>query len=127
MTTMALGEEGGDHPTELEAMNFDFKETGIDELIAPWEGGIIATTLAIGEEGGGCPIQCISAPCPGSEGGGEVGFPPSLIFNPPMTTKALGEEGGGPPMTTMALGEEGGDPPMTTDAIGEEGGGPIYW
>jgi hypothetical protein len=127
MTTMALGEEGGDPPTELEAMDFDFKETGIDELIAPWEGGIIATTLAIGEEGGGCPIQCISAPCPGSEGGGEVGFPPSLIFNPPMTTMALGEEGGDPPMTTMALGEEGGDPPMTTDAIGEEGGGPIYW
>ena len=113
MTTMAIGEEGGDPPTELEAMDFDFKETGIDELIAPWEGGIIATTLAIGEEGGGCPIECISAPCPGSEGGGEVGFPPSLIFNPPMTT--------------MALGEEGGDPPMTTDAIGEEGGGPIYW
>lgn len=69
------------------------------------------TTMAIGEEGGG---------------------------KPPVTTKALGEEGaqcvttsvqceegGGkvPGPTTLALGEEGGGrPDLTTLALGEEGG-----
>ena len=68
------------------------------------------TTLAIGEEGGGGPIQCISAPCPGSEGGG--GFPPPPpIFEPPVTTLAIGEEGGGP----------------YTKAWFEGGGGPLDW
>ncbi|MEG4585149.1 hypothetical protein QUA54_08000 [Microcoleus sp. MOSTC5] len=122
-----------DHPfdldaAQLEAINFGFEETLSDALIdtiAGGIGGIIFTTLAMGEEGGSHPIQCISAPCPGNEGGGGVGFTPPPIFDPPMTTMALGEEGGSPPMTTMALGEEGGGPPMTTMAIGEEGGGPI--
>ena len=109
-------------PAELEAIDFDFKETPSDALIDPIGSGIIFTTLAVGEEGGG--IQCISAPCPGSEGGAGFGVAPIDDW---ATTHALGEEGGDPPMTTMALGEEGGGPPMTTDAIGEEGGGPIYW
>jgi hypothetical protein len=110
-----------DHPfdldaAQLEAINFGFEETlsadALIDLIGGAIGGIIFTTLAMGEEGGDCPIDCISAPCPGSEGGGG-GFPVGPIFEPPMTT--------------MAMGEEGGDPPMTTMAIGEEGGGPIPW
>lgn len=42
-------------------------------------------------------------------------------IRPPVTTLALGEEGGGV-VTTLALGEEGGG--ATTKALGEEG--PIY-
>lgn len=38
-----------------------------------------------------------------------------------ITTLALGEEGGG--ITTLALGEEG--PSVTTMAVGEEGGGTV--
>ena len=41
-------------------------------------------------------------------------------IRPPVTTLAIGEEGGG--ITTLALGEEGGG--VTTKAIGEEG--PIF-
>jgi hypothetical protein len=63
--------------------------------------------MAVGEEGGGGPIQCISAPCPGSEGGG--GFPVGPIDDW-ATTHAIGEEGGG-----------------WTQAWFEGGGGPIYW
>ncbi|MEG4940621.1 hypothetical protein [Microcoleus sp. F4-D5] len=82
-------------PAELEAMDLDFGEPLTDEEAAHIRGGIRYTTLALGEEGGGGPIQCISAPCPGSEGGGE-GFPRPPLFDPPMTTMAVGEEGGGP-------------------------------
>jgi hypothetical protein len=93
---------------DLEAMDLDFEEQLTDEQAAQIGGGLKATTLALGEEGGG--IVCISAPCPGSEGGG--GFPPGPIpIDPPMTTLALGEEGGGP----------------YTKAWFECGGGPIYW
>lgn len=55
--------------------------------------------------------------------GGKLSFkcPPLPIKKPPMTTLALGEEGGGGHMTTMMVGEEG--PVVTTLAIGEEGGG----
>ena len=107
-----------DHPfdldaAQLEAIDFDFEETLSDALIDPIGGGIgeiIFTTLAVGEEGGDCPIQCISAPCPGSEGGG--GFPVEAIgFDPPLTTDAIGEEGGGP----------------WTQPWFENGAGPIYW
>ncbi|MEG4198859.1 hypothetical protein [Microcoleus sp. Pol12A5] len=94
---------------DLEAINLDFEEILTDEQAAHIGGGIRFTTLALGEEGGGGPIQCISAPCPGSEGGG--GFPPPPpIFDPPVTTLAIGEEGGGP----------------YTKAWFEGGGGPIY-
>ena len=93
---------------DLEAMDLDFEETLTDEQAAHIGGGLMATTLAIGEEGGG--IQCISAPCPGSESGG--GYPPKPIpIDPPMTTMALGEEGGG----------------HYTKAWFEGGGRPIYW
>ncbi|HIV72748.1 MAG TPA: hypothetical protein H9903_17560, partial [Candidatus Aquabacterium excrementipullorum] len=45
-------------------------------------------------------------------------------IRPPVTTLALGEEGGGV-VTTLALGEEGGGGGgVTTKALGEEG--PIY-
>jgi len=93
-------------PAELEAIDFDFGETPSDALIAPIGGDIILTTLAEGEEGGGCPIDCISAPCPGSEGGG--GFPVGPIDDW-ATTHAIGEEGGG-----------------GTQPWWEGGGGPIY-
>lgn len=43
------------------------------------------------------------------------------IKKPPITTLAVGEEGG-PIITTLALGEEGGGV-ATTLAIGEEDGG----
>jgi hypothetical protein len=97
-------------PAELEAMDLDFEETLTDEEAAHIGGAIRYTTMAVGEEGGSSPIQCISAPCPGSEGGG--GFPVEAIgFDPPiMTTDAIGEEGGG-----------------WTQAWFEGGGGPIYW
>ena len=42
-------------------------------------------------------------------------------IRPPVTTLAVGEEGGGV-VTTLALGEEGGG--VTTKALGEEG--PVY-
>ncbi|MCZ0904593.1 hypothetical protein ON021_32320 [Microcoleus sp. HI-ES] len=89
---------------DLEAIDLDFQETLTDEESTRIGGGLMATTLAIGEEGGG-EIQCISAPCPGSEGGGR--FPPKPIpIDPPMTTMALGEEGGG--YYTKAWFEGGG-------------------
>jgi hypothetical protein len=96
------------NPAELEAMDLDFEEQLTDDEAARVGGGLMATTLAVGEEGGG--IVCISAPCPGSEGGG--GYPPK-----PIPTE--------PPMTTLALGEEGGGP--YTKAWFECGGGPIYY
>src|SRR6476620_12119279 len=91
---------------DLEAINLDFEEILTDEQAAHIGGGIRFTTLALGEEGGGGPIQCISAPCPGSEGGG--GFPVSRppVFPPPVTTHAIGEEGGSP--YTQAWFEGGG-------------------
>jgi hypothetical protein len=93
-------------PAELEAMDLDFQETLTDEEAAHVGGGIGLTTMALGEEGGSGPINCISAPCPGSEGGGG-GFPERLIpIDPPiMTTHAMGEEGGG---WTQAWFEGGG-------------------
>lgn len=91
---------------DLEAMDLDFEEQLTDEQAAQVGGGLKVTTLALGEEGGG--IVCISAPCPGSEGGES---PHPIPTEPPMTTLALGEEGGGP----------------YTKAWFECGGGPIYW
>ena len=46
-------------PAELEAMELDFEEQLTDEETAQVSGGRHAT------------IVCISAPCPGSEGGGD--------------------------------------------------------
>ncbi len=57
-------------------------------------------------------------------------LPPTALENVqggrplPVTTLAVGEEGGGcggGRVTTLALGEEGGV--LTTQALGEEGGG----
>lgn len=101
------------HPFDLDsadllAMDLDFEETLTDEQAADIGGGLIAITMMVGEEGGG--IQCISAPCPGSEGG--EGYPPKPIpIDPPMSTMAIGEEGGG----------------YYTKAWSECGGGPIYY
>ena len=68
------------------------------------------TTFALGEEGSGGP----STRALGEEGGPR---PPSGQ----VTTQALGEEGSSRPVTTQAVGEEGGRP-VTTYATGEEGG-----
>jgi hypothetical protein len=100
-------------PAELEAMDLDFEETLTDEEATHIGGGLRYTTRALGEEGGNSPIQCISAPCPGSEGGGG-GFP----FPPPRPIPI------DPPMSTMAMGEEGGGP--GTQPWWEGGGGLIY-
>ena len=80
-------------PAQLEAMDLDFGEPLTDEEAAHIRGGIDVTTQSIGEEGGGGPIQCISAPCPGSEGG-EAEFALAPIDDW-ATTHAIGEEGGG--------------------------------
>src|SRR6476469_8362158 len=93
-------------PAELEAMDLDFGEPLTDEEAAHIRGGTDVTTLALGEEGGCHQIQCISAPCPGSEGGGK--FPPPRFFDPPLSTLAVGEEGGG--YCTKAWWEGGGGP-----------------
>jgi len=98
-------------PAELEAIDLDFEETLTDEQAAHIGGGIRYTTMALGEEGGSGPIVCISAPCPGSEGGGGFPFPSLPVVEPLPTTRAIGEEGGG----------------SWTKAWFEGGGGPIYW
>jgi len=105
-------------PAELEAIDLDFAEQLTDEEAAQVAGGLFATTLALGEEGG-----CWPKP-----------LPKPIPIDPPITTKALGEEGGitdalcedGGCATTLALGEEGG---YTTQSCAETGCdiGPIYW
>ncbi|MBW4593897.1 MAG: hypothetical protein KME46_13520 [Brasilonema angustatum HA4187-MV1] len=86
--------------SDLEAIELNFEEELNDEEAAQVlggsgkftteavgeEGGTV-TSLSIGEEGGGG-IQCISAPCPGSEGGGN---PPT---KPPVTKARFFESGG---------------------------------
>jgi hypothetical protein len=109
-TTLALGEEGGDCPPNWPPEWGD--DTGTTAALGE-DGGGWATTLALGEEGGDWPVA----------------------DDDWATTQALGEEGGDWPVadddwaTTLALGEEGGDcylnpdePGMTTQALGEEGG-----
>jgi len=69
---------------------------------------------------GGGHIQCISAPCPGSEAGGSTGYP---SFEFPRIKFPVGKESPSkepPTYTTLAVGEEGGE--VTTMAVGEEGG-----
>jgi hypothetical protein len=90
-------------PAELEAMELDFEEQLTEEETAQVGGGRRPE------------IVCISAPCPGSEGGGDepdYPWPKPLPYPwykpypepPEATTLALGEEGGGPlpyPMDTI--------------------------
>lgn len=86
--------------SDLEAIELNFEEELNDEeaaqvlggsdkftTLALGEEGGTVTTLAIGEEGGG-EIQCISAPCPGSETGEK---PPK---KPPVTKGWFFESGG---------------------------------
>ncbi len=88
-------------PAQLEAIDLDFAEQLTDEEATQVGGGLsIATTRAIGEEGG-----CWPKP-----------LPKPIPIDPPITSKALGEEGG----ITDALCEDGGC--ATTLALGEEGG-----
>ncbi len=102
-------------PAELEAMELDFEEQLTDEETAQVSGGRHAT------------IVCISAPCPGSEGGGDepdYPWPKPLPYPypkpPEVTTKAFREEGGDP-VFTKAL-HETGEYPVFTDALKEYGG-----
>ena len=86
------------------------KSAGASELIP---GGV--TSQALGE-GGGIPVPPPPTQATTLVLGEEGGFPR------PVTTQAMGEEGGA---TTLMLGEEGGLPrPITTEALGEEGGLP---
>ncbi len=110
-------------PAELEAMELDFEEQLTDEETAQVSGGRHAT------------IVCISAPCPGSEGGGDdpdyprpnplpYPRPKPLPYHypkpPELTTEALGEEGGDPVLTKALY--ETGEYPVFTDALKEYGG-----
>jgi hypothetical protein len=106
--------------SDLEDLNLDFEQL-TDKETTEIGGGLMATTKAVGEEGGKPPIfttlalgeeggdhpgeiECISAPCPGSETGG---YPkPPKPPKPPVCTKAWFETGGGP--YTKALHETGG-------------------
>jgi hypothetical protein len=94
--------------SDLETIELNFEETLSDEEANQVTGGLTITTQAVGEEGGH-EIVCISAPCPGSEGGDNSGSPSK---RPPK-------------VTTLAIGEEGGHP--VTKAWLEVGGRPIYW
>ena len=96
--------------SDLEAIEIDFEKQLTDEESA--------------QVSGGGHIQCISAPCPGSEGGGST-RPPSFEFPPikfPPIKFPVGEKPSKDPpnFTTKAGGEEGGE--FTTLALGEEGG-----
>ncbi|MFH7028984.1 MAG: hypothetical protein ACHBN1_27225 [Heteroscytonema crispum UTEX LB 1556] len=99
--------------SDLEDLTLDFEEQLTDEETAQIGGGTGAefTTLALGPEGGHPgDIVCISAPCPGSESGGEPSPKPPKPLpkppKPPVYTKAWFETGGGP--YTKALHETGG-------------------
>jgi hypothetical protein len=91
--------------SDLEAIELHFEEELNDEEAAQVLGGLtIATTKAVGEEGGtfttlavgeeGGGIQCISAPCPGSETGENPPKPTHPPTKPPVATKAWFEAGG---------------------------------
>lgn len=92
VTTLALGEEGG---------------TDVTTLALGEEGGNF-TTKALGEEGGD--IQCISAPCPGSETGGNP-RPTPKPPKPPVVSRVKSEHGG-PIYTKARHGLEGGGWPI---------------
>ncbi|NBD16585.1 MAG: hypothetical protein GVY04_10730 [Cyanobacteria bacterium] len=86
VTTLAIGEEGGDMPLEL-----------IEVPRSPGGSGEELTTLAIGEEGGDMPLELIEVPrSPG--GSGEE-----------LTTLAIGEEGGDFSGEIAPLGGQGSD------------------
>jgi bacteriocin-like protein len=85
--------------SDLEDLKLNFAEQLTEEETAQISGGIkkdepIFTTLAVGEEGG---VQCISAPCPGSENGSR---PPHQSPRYPKPPK--------PPVYTRAWHENGG-------------------
>lgn len=106
-------------PTELEAMDLDFEEQLTDDETSQVSGGRHSL------------IVCISAPCPGSEGGGD-GFPhpypqPPYSYprpKPPYPRPPYSYPRPKPPIaTTLAVGEEGGDGfPVLTKALYETGG-----
>jgi hypothetical protein len=94
--------------SDLEDLTLDFEEQLTDQETAQIVGGTKFTTLALGEEGGDPgDIVCISAPCPGSETGGEpLPKPLPKPPKPPVYTKAWFECGGTP--YTKVLYEMGG-------------------
>jgi hypothetical protein len=98
VTTMMLGEEGGESITSALIPS----ESGGPSTAALREEGGQPTTLRHGEEGGRPQPTTLRE---GEEGGG-----------PRPTTRAVGEEGSGP--TTTAVREEG----ASTEALHEEAG-----
>jgi hypothetical protein len=104
--------------SDLEVIEQDFVESlSNEEATQVQGGGEVFTTLALGEEGGdvttlalgeeGGSIQCISAPCPGSETGGNP-YPIPIPPKPPVVTCMKGEDGGGSFYTKAWFGIEGG-------------------
>ncbi|NJL46277.1 MAG: hypothetical protein HC929_00655 [Leptolyngbyaceae cyanobacterium SM2_5_2] len=94
---------------ELLAQDLEFEDSLPNDEAEQIGGGFWATTLALGEEGGHGPSRPHPRPKPWP-------FPKPICppHPPEVTTKALGEEGGGPwphppEVTTLAVGEEGGD------------------
>ena len=106
-------------PAELKAMELDFEEQLTDEETAQVSGGRHST------------IVCISAPCPGSEGGGDEPDPPwskPLPYSKPRPCKPRPSKPrpkllpySKPPEYTKAL-HETGEYPVFTDALQEDGG-----
>jgi bacteriocin-like protein len=94
--------------SDLEDLNLDFEQLTDEETAQIAGGETKLTTLHPGEEGSDPgDIVCISAPCPGSESGGEPS--PKPLPKPPkpaVYTKAWFETGGEP--YTKALHETGG-------------------
>jgi hypothetical protein len=85
--------------TELEVMDLDFKEQLTQEETATIEGGKHSD------------IVCISAPCPGSETGGDnPDYPVPTKPKPPKVRHPRKDfpDRHPPEFTTLALGEEGG-------------------
>lgn len=105
-------------PAELEAMDLDFEEQLTDDEIAHMSGGRHSHP----------PIVCISAPCPGSEGGdapdNPYPKPPFSYPKPPFSYPKPPFSYPKPPVaTTLAIGEEGGGGgPIRTKALHETGG-----
>lgn len=95
----------------LKTLDLEFEDDLASAMASDLSGGLRYITRRGGEQGG---VLSVRPPKP-------VPIDP-VIPHPPVTTKAIGEEGGWQPpeVTTLALGEEGGW--ATTLALGEEGG-----
>lgn len=97
--------------SDLEAIEIDFGEELTDREAAQISGG----------HSGGDNVQCISAPCPGSETGGST-FP-GIVY---PTSPSLPIRFSVPTFSNINLppfNQPEPEPDVTTLAVGEEGGG----